>query len=381
LADKKLRMLIVGAFPRRQIREHGGVLTSCRVLLDSSLPRRAELVLVDSSSPSVPPPPLARRFTRALLRVAVTCWHFARSRPHVALLFASPGSSFVEKSLIAAVARMLGIRTLMFPRGAQLIADYHASPLKAALFRRLFSIPDRLLCQGQVYRDFFTGTLGIDGARCPILANWTATAELLALGESRRYDENARTLTLLFLGWIDREKGVFELLECLRALAARPGLPRLRLLMAGEGSALEAVRRFVREHALESSVELPGWIDGQQKIEALSGADIFVLPSYMEGMPNALIEAMAAGLPVIATAVGAVSDMVDDGSNGLVIEPRDAGALVRAVDTLISTPSLRMALGRAACRTAREKFSAEAAVDSLMALAEELAGTASGRRP
>jgi glycosyltransferase involved in cell wall biosynthesis len=379
MAGSKLRMLIVGAFPPRHIREHGGVLTSCRVLLESSLPQRAELVLVDSSSTSVPPPPLLRRLPRALLRIAVTCWHFARSRPHVALLFASPGSSFVEKSLVAAVARVLGVRTLMFPRGAQLIADYHASPLKAVLFRRLFSIPDRLLCQGNVYRDFFTGTIGLDGATCPIVANWTATAELLAIGESRRYDPNGASLTLLFLGWVDREKGVFELLECLRVLAARPGLPRLRLLMAGDGSAIQAVRRFIRDHALESSVELPGWIDGPQKIAALRDADIFVLPSYMEGMPNALIEAMAAGLPVVATAVGAVADMIEEGSNGLVIEPRDPDALIRAVETLISTPSLRMSLGRAACLTAREEFSVEAAVDTLMALSEELAATGSRR--
>ncbi len=372
MRNKKLRMLIVGAFPRRHIREHGGVLTSCRVLLASSLPERVELVLVDSSSPSVPPPPLLRRLTRALFRVSVTCWHFIRSRPDVALLFASPGPSFVEKSLMAALARMLGIRTLMFPRGAQLIKDYHSSALKAVLFRAMFSIPDRILCQGKIYHEFFTGEIGMDSARCPILANWTATEELLHIGASRRYASNGDTLTLLFLGWIEREKGVFELLECLRVLTSKPGLPRLKVLMAGDGSGMEPVRRFVRENGLEHSVELPGWIDGPQKADAFRNADVFVLPSYVEGMPNALIEAMAAGLPVIATDVGAVSDMVDDGSNGIVIQSRDANALIRAVESLICTPSLRMALGRAAWRTARHKFSAEAAVDRLIAVSEEL---------
>jgi glycosyltransferase involved in cell wall biosynthesis len=214
----------------------------------------------------------------------------------------------------------------------------------------------------------------MDSARCPILGNWTATDELLAIGAARGYDPAGGAMTLLFLGWIEPGKGVFELLECVRTLSSRPGFPRLRLLMAGDGSAIEAVRRFVRENGLEDTVELPGWIDGLRKADAFREADLFVLPSYMEGMPNALIEAMAAGLPVVVTAVGAVPDMVDDGGNGLVIEPRDADAVTRAVERLISTPSLRMALGRAAWHTAREKFGAETAVDRLLSVAEELAG-------
>src|SRR5579859_1581944 len=109
VAKRKLRMLIVGAFPRKPIREHGGILTSCRALLASSLPERMELILVDSFS-TVPPPPFFHRFVRASARVVRTSFKLLFSKPDVALLFASPGSSFIEKTALALVARLLGVK-------------------------------------------------------------------------------------------------------------------------------------------------------------------------------------------------------------------------------------------------------------------------------
>jgi len=374
MRNNRLRMLIVGAFPRRNISEHGGVLTSCRVLLASSLPQRADLVLVDSSSPSVPPPPIYWRLLRALTRMSLTFWHFVCSRPHVALFFASPGSSLVEKSVMAGIAKVLGIRTLMFPRGAQIIEDYHSSFLGSLVLRAMFSIPDKMLCQGKVYQDFFIDCIGMSKERCPILANWTATNELLQIGASRSYLFKTDQQTLLFLGWIENEKGIFELLDCVKALASNESLPPIKLVMAGNGSALGKVKRFLLENRLEAYVELPGWVDIEKKHECLRKADIFVLPSHMEGMPNALIEAMAAGLPVVATNVGAVPEMLESGTNGIVVEPRDPHALLAAVALLLSSRELRISIGQAAWRTAKEAFGAETAVDRLMELSEEISG-------
>src|SRR5579859_4358189 len=97
VAKRKLRMLIVGAFPRKPIREHGGILTSCNALMGSSLPQRTQLILVDSCNYAVPPPPRLIRSWRACLRFILFMQRLIISRPDAALFFASPGASFLEK--------------------------------------------------------------------------------------------------------------------------------------------------------------------------------------------------------------------------------------------------------------------------------------------
>lgn len=376
MTERKLRMLIVGAFPAEGGREHGGILTSCRVLMASSLPQRVDLILVDSSSPSVPPPPYLNRLRRAGGRIVRTTTHFVRSRPDVALLFASIGSSFIEKSLIAAIARLFGIRTLMFPRGAGLLTQYRASRLNAAVLRCCFRIPDLMLCQGRAYQEFFVKEIGLRADRCPVIHNWTATSALLDIGATRIDKQGDAILEVLFLGWVDREKGIFELLECTRRLADTPGVPAFRVIIAGDGSAMADAERRLEELHLASVARLLGWIDSDAKVARLRGADMLVLPSYMEGMPNSVIEAMAAGLPVITTAVGTIPDVVSDGVSGFIVPPRDSDRLFTALRTLLQDAALRTSMGRAGWAIAKERFAAERAVDKIIGLANQVCGRA-----
>ena len=365
-------MLIVGAFPPNKIREHGGILTSCRVLLASSLPERMDLILVDSSSSTVPPPPFLNRLGRAVVRVIVTLKYCLRARPDVMLLFASPGASFIEKSIMAAIARTLAIKTLMFPRGAALVTQYRSSRLGAILLGLCFRIPTLMLCQGRAIQEFFAYQVDLGLARCPLIENWTATNRLLRIGAARTYVAVDGALEVLYLGWIEREKGIFELLECARQLSNAAGLPPFKIVIAGEGSALTKARREVDSLGLAGIVQFLGWIDSEAAEERLRIADVLVLPSYMEGMPNAVIEAMAAGLPVVATDVGAVIDVVSDGVNGFIIPPRDTGRLVEALRTVMLDAPLRERMGRAGWQIAKEKFSAERAVDQIAALANRV---------
>jgi len=373
VAERKLRMLIVGAFPPEGTREHGGVLTSCRVLMASSLPQRMELVLLNSFSPTVPPPPYLRRLLPATRRIILMVKHCLRSNLDVMLLFASPGPSFIEKSLMAAIARLFGIKTMMFPRGAALVDHYRASTVRAALLRLCFRIPTLMLCQGNAYQEFFAHEVGLGRVRCPIIHNWTATVQLLNIGASRVYSHEL-PLDILFLGWVDREKGIFELLDCVRQLVEAADVPSFKMVIAGDGSAMAEARQRLVDPLLGRVVELLGWIDSDVKVEKLRRAHLLVLPSYMEGMPNAIIEALAAGLPVVATDVGAVGDMVVDGVNGFLIPARDTDRLVQALRDLLIDGPLRERMGRAGWHIAKERFSAERAADQIVALADRVCG-------
>jgi glycosyltransferase involved in cell wall biosynthesis len=104
----------------------------------------------------------------------------------------------------------------------------------------------------------------------------------------------------------------------------------------------------VTRRGLTQAVSFQGWIEGEDKVSALSMADIFALPSHVKGLPNAMIEAMAAGLPIIVTPVGSIPDVIQDGENGLLTPLQDPLELAQCIEMLLVDSSLRVQIGRGA---------------------------------
>jgi glycosyltransferase involved in cell wall biosynthesis len=171
-----------------------------------------------------------------------------------------------------------------------------------------------------------------------------------------------RNPTLLFLGHLGPEKGVFELVKAFAPLAGR--FSGLQLVLGGVGQS-DAVRALATQLGISDRVELPGWLGPERKSAALAAATIFLLPSYYEGMPMALLEAMAWGMPVIATPVGGTPQIVTHEVNGLLIPPGDIAALTMAIERLLQDPALRIRLGNAARATIVSRFSLEDAMRKL----------------
>jgi glycosyltransferase involved in cell wall biosynthesis len=146
--------------------------------------------------------------------------------------------------------------------------------------------------------------------------------------------------------------------ETLIAAAAvlAPRFPGLRLRIVGTGPRREALQALVASRGLHHHVEFLGHREDVPAL--LADADVFVLPSRSEAFPNSAIEAMAAGLPVVATAVGGLRELIDDGRTGLLVpRPDDAGALAGAVERVLADDALAARLGAAARAEARERYS------------------------
>jgi glycosyltransferase involved in cell wall biosynthesis len=156
---------------------------------------------------------------------------------------------------------------------------------------------------------------------------------------------------VLFLGGSEAvRKGLRELLITIPILAHH--FPRLvfRLVAASEEFAESLVPKDYRDRYI-----VEGWISGQAKFERFARADIFVLPTHAEGMPMAILEAMAAALPVVTSNVGGIPDMIRDGKEGLLVPSGDVSALSEAISKLIESKNLRTEMGnRALERVARE---------------------------
>jgi glycosyltransferase involved in cell wall biosynthesis len=163
-----------------------------------------------------------------------------------------------------------------------------------------------------------------------------------------------RPLCLLYLGRLVREKGLYELLEGLH-LARGQGVDA-ELIFAGDGAEAAGLSEAAAEMGL-ARVSFVGPVSGPDKIALLKSADVLVLPSYAEGLPYALLESMAAGVPAIATRVGAIPDVVADGVNGLLIEPRAPQAIAAAIRTLAGDRAALARMGAASRATVETRYS------------------------
>lgn len=355
-------MLFVGAFPPPDRTVFGGMVSSCRALLQSSLPQRVDLDLLDTTQISNPPPNFAIRLLLALRRLARYVWRFERQRPDAVLLFAAVGASLVEKGAMAWYARLRGVPSFLFPRGGGILDGYRESRFTRWSVTVAFRGARKIFCQSETWQRFAVETLGLRAENAPVIPNWTASPELLAVGRARQ-PRCAGPVRLLFLGWLDREKGVEELLEACREVAASH---EITLDMAGEGNYSELARRFVERHGLSDLFRFNGWLSGKSLTAALAAADVFVLPSWAEGLPNAMIEAMAARLAVVVSSVGGVPDVVAHGEHALLVPPRDSAALAAALTRIVEDSVLRHRLAEAGHRLAAERFNVERAVDQMV---------------
>ena len=162
--------------------------------------------------------------------------------------------------------------------------------------------------------------------------------------------------TILFLGRLGIRKGTFDLLDACSKLETK--YPALKLLLGGDGE-IEKIRVKADELGISHIVELLGWVSGSEKQHLLYTANIFVLPSYNEGLPMGVLEAMAVGLPIISTPVGGIPEAVTDGIEGFLVKPGDVNAIADRIDRLLSEPSLAERMGDAARKKIETSFSAD----------------------
>ena len=141
----------------------------------------------------------------------------------------------------------------------------------------------------------------------------------------------------LFVGRLVREKGIYEILAAFDKLVGATKRNDLAIWLVGEGPEMESLRRQAQLRP-EGQVRLWGYAEGESLEDIYRQAWAFLLPSYAEGFPYVVLEAMRAGLPVITTPTGALPNIIEEGKNGFLIQPKDPGALADAMARLPSRP-------------------------------------------
>jgi len=216
------------------------------------------------------------------------------------------------------------------------------------------------------WRRWFSAHL--DPARIVVLPNPVDTRRF----DISRRPEREPSLRVLFVGTGDPElKGAYDLLAAARTVVAARS--DVQFVCAGR-DAEDLERRLVRGTPLEQHVQFLGLRSREQIAEDFLSADLFVLPSHYDAMPLALLAAMAAGLPIVASAVNSIPENLKDPENAFLVPPHDPDALARALLRLLGDPGRREAMGRANRERAERDFSLPRYAHEVDALYQSLLG-------
>lgn len=179
--------------------------------------------------------------------------------------------------------------------------------------------------------------------------------------------ESANSIKVLFMGRLGQNKGVYDIIEAAKYINGN----NLKISLYGDGN-IEEFQNLVKKYCLQDKVLVKGWISGEEKEKIIRESDISILPSYTEGLPMSVLEAMSYGLPIISTPVGGTSEAVEDGVNGFLIQPGDYKALAEKIDLLASNKELIEQMGQESFRIAKEKFDINIIINQLKELYEEV---------
>jgi glycosyltransferase involved in cell wall biosynthesis len=276
-------------------------------------------------------------------------------RPSLVHYHTSRGMAFLKDMVLAAVVRCLfRVTTVLHIRSsdAASILASRVPRLQRFQLQVLRHCCDRLVLLSENVLDDFAAILGSEAGRrfrthCTVLPNFT-----LLPATCRRHQEPKDGVRVFYIGNLGAGKGIYDILEAAKRLRDQATSP-FQVILAGpfnDRQEEQRLRTMVADYHLRDTVLFLGTVHDREKEAAFLQADVFVLPSYSEGMPQSLLEAMAYGLPVIVSDVGGIPEVVCDGQEGLMIKPGDVDGLCRALRQLIESVECRQRMGAAARR-------------------------------
>ncbi|MDB5947011.1 MAG: a-glycosyltransferase, Glycosyltransferase Family 4-like protein [Ramlibacter sp.] len=262
--------------------------------------------------------------------------------------------SLVRKSVVIVFCKALGIPVVLHLHAAQLHHSYRTFSLPArALVRWVFSLPASCVVLGQTSARFVIDELRVPQERVEIVTNGVPDPKVPRRNAQARAGAKQR---LLFIGNLSDRKGVPELLRSLRQppLADLP----LELTLAGGGD-VHRYRSLADTLGLGQAVRFNGWTSQEAVGRLLADADVLVLPSHDEGLPLAILEALAHGVAVVCTPVGEIPHVLTDGVDACFVDPGDAGSIADGLARVLSDGEFRERLERNGRALHQQKFSLE----------------------
>lgn len=220
-------------------------------------------------------------------------------------------ASFYRCKMFIRQAKKYGKKVILHEHAADFREFYAEAKDKKEIIETINTC-DRLIVLSQSWKEYFSN-IGVDETKIAVLNNIVSPPTI------KNQEHTDDKLHLLFLGEISKRKGGYDLL---RAIAENKGTFENRLCLRMGGNVVDGdIRKYISDNRLSEIVSYEGWIAGDNKIDCLNWADVYILPSYNEGLPIAILEAMSYSHPIISTPAGGIPEVVHDKKNGILVEP------------------------------------------------------------
>ena len=273
----------------------------------------------------------------------------------------------IRDAIFLLISKLFRKKIVVFFRGWDDELEIRIKKRFSRLFGAVYFSADTII----VLAARFKNSLREMGYNKPVYLETTLVPDEIFDHAYRKYSKNGMPdkMNILFLSRIEKYKGVYEAVDAYIILKEK--YPHITMTLAGNGSELKNIKDYLK-HKQVHDVEMSGWIDGERKVQAYKNADIYLFPTYGEGMPNSLLEAMAYGLPVITCPVGGIKDFFQNGLMGYLIDSIEPENLAGLCEKLMIDSRKRAGIGQYNRKYAMKHFVASSVCKRLESIYESI---------
>lgn len=289
------------------------------------------------------------------------------SRPDIVHIHSSFGPSFYRKLPFIIAAHISGTKIVNHIHGADFDVFYrNASKRKKELIKKIYSMCHIVIALSDEWKEKLSEIVDVDRIR--VIENYSMINYQACQARKNRQCNNQ----VLFLGELGKRKGCYDIPSVIKRVSQ--SVPNVKFILCGSGSTVDTteIDKLISQLNVKSNVEFPGWVRGEQKSAILEAADVFFLPSYNEGMPMSILDAMGYGLPIVSTNIGGIPKIVHNGDNGACLNPGDVTGFTKEIIRLLKDDIYREEASSASLRIVEEGYSLDAHLSKLLSVYKEL---------
>ena len=271
--------------------------------------------------------------------------------------------SFFRKYYVTKLCKKNSKKVIIHLHGSEFKDFYYSGDEnRKAKIQELFNLADVTIVLGESWREFITSIS--PKANVVIVNN---AVKIPDIDEKKPHER----VTFLFLGALIKRKGVMDLLQATKQLV-NEGVTSFKVLIAGSGAEEQSLKSYVTENSLSNFVDFLGQVENDDKPGLFEKSDVLVLPSYNEGLPIAILEAMSYGLPIISTNVGSISEAVENDKNGYLFFPGNVDDMHDGMKQLVLSKDKWNVYSKNSRKYAINKFSEDVYFNKMEIIYREL---------
>lgn len=334
-----MRLFLVGP----SLDQRGGVVSVILGLNDFLVSQGADVKVIPTTSAGG----ASKRFLVFIRAFVVIFYACAMRRADIVHLHMASRGSCLRKSIVGLVCSLCGVPFIIHLHGAE-FKEFYGEELRGlgrAIVKSVFHRARKVIALSESWKEWLESAMGLKD----VAVVFNGVPDLHSTERSVR-----NSPTILFLGRLGARKGTDELIAAMRQLTFC--VSGVVLELGGDGD----VERYREVAADLPNVRFLGWVGEAERRAAFGRATVFCLPSWSEGLPMSVLEAMSAGLPVVSTPVGGIPEAVEDGVTGLLVQPGDVDGLVSALGRILLDSADGLRMGREGRTRYLESFSTEA---------------------